>query len=258
MTRPVSRLRPIALLLAAALLLPTGWSAAARNAAVPIPPLVPTEHGDFDHYTFALAWQPGFCGTDGGCLPDQPHDTLIGLHGLWASLPRILADRGVTDPQWWDRGCDLLHASDAEPALPASLRRTLGQVMPQIKSDLLHHEYDKHVQCFGFDPPDFFRTALALRAAVLSSRFAREIERRAGAVVTHPEVLAAFAASFHNDAPRALQLQCGTDAAGRTVLTQLWITIRRERLSRFPEPVSLTQPPEIQDNCPARFLVPAW
>ncbi len=243
-------------LLLAALLLPAGWSAAARTA--PTPPLVPAEHGDFDHYTFALTWQPGFCGTDGGCLPDQPHGTLIGLHGLWASLPRVLADRGVTDPQWWDRGCDLLHHSDAEPVLPAALRRTLGQVMPQIKDDLLHHEYDKHVQCFGFDPPTFFRTALALRDAVLPSRFARALEQRAGTTIAHATVIASFDASFRTGAPRALQLQCATDAQGRTVLTQLWITIRRDALRHFPASASLTGPPEIQDNCPARFVVPAW
>ncbi len=247
-----------ALLLAATLLLPDLCVAASPDAPMPIPLLVPAEHGDFDQYALALTWQPGFCGTDGGCLPDQPHDTLIGLHGLWASLPRTLADWGVTDPQWWNQGCDLLHHSDAEPALPASLRRTLGQVMPQIKDDLLHHEYDKHVQCFGFDPPTFFRTALALRATVLPGRFARALERQAGTTVSHAAVLAAFAESFRTDAPRALQLQCATDAQGRTVLTQLWITIHRDALRRFPASVSLASPPENQDDCPMRFLVPAW
>jgi ribonuclease I len=124
------------------------------SAASPVPPLVPTRHGDFDHHPLALTRQPGFCGTNDGCLPDQPHDTLIGLHGLRASLPRTLTERGISDPQRWDRGCDLLHGSDVRLDLPLPLRHDPSERMPQIKDDLLHHEYDKHVQRFGLDTPD--------------------------------------------------------------------------------------------------------
>ncbi|WP_406849962.1 hypothetical protein [Chromobacterium phragmitis] len=66
--------------------------------------LTPARNGDFAHYTFALAWMPGFCQAGGeGCLPDQNQSELIGLHGLWASEPQSLADKGVAVSQWWGR-----------------------------------------------------------------------------------------------------------------------------------------------------------
>ena len=119
--------------------------------------LVPAVHGDFDHYTFALTWQPGICQTEEGCLPSQSHAPLIGLHGLWASLPSELASEGVVNQQWWSRGCDYYHHSSAAPPISPELTQKLEAVMPQFQHDLLVHEYDKHVQCFDFDPDDVLR-----------------------------------------------------------------------------------------------------
>lgn len=67
-------------------------------AAGAVPP-TPVRHGDFAHYTFAQTWQPGFCSSGGGSLRNQPNDVLIGLHGLWASRPRLLVDRSISAPQ---------------------------------------------------------------------------------------------------------------------------------------------------------------
>lgn len=113
--------------------------------------LTPAQHGDFAHYTFALTWQPGFCSTGAGCLSGQPHTALIGLHGLWASRPQALISRGISAPQWWSRGCDYFHHSDRAPRLSQAILEQLRAVMPHLKYSLLTHEYDKHVQCFGFD-----------------------------------------------------------------------------------------------------------
>ncbi|MHB8434084.1 MAG: ribonuclease T2 family protein [Candidatus Tyrphobacter sp.] len=220
--------------------------------------LVPARHGDFAHYTFALTWQPGICSTDGGCLRDQPRLPLIGLHGLWASRPRQLIRSGVTDPQWWSRGCDFYVHSTAAPRLDAYLHWALGNVMPHFAHGLLTHEYDKHVQCFGFDPAAFFSTELAMRHAVVEGGFGRFLVSQTGRTVTHAAVAYRFRLAFSTDETRSLQLQCGRNRAGQTVLTQFWITIRTSELAAFPRAVSLMNSPVNEDTCPATFRVPSW
>lgn len=220
--------------------------------------LKPALHGDFDHYTFALTWQPGICTTDGGCLPDQPRVPLIGLHGLWASRPHGLIEQGITDPQWWSKGCDYYVHSDASPPLGAALRRSLDGVMPHFEHSLLTHEYDKHVQCFGFDPTTFFSTELAMREALVESAFGKYLVARAGHVVTHEAVTAQFDSAFSTRASASLQLQCEQNDTGQVVLTQFWVTIRADAVAAFPRAGSLMDAPTNQDTCPASFLVPAW
>lgn len=240
------------ILFACGLLLAAGGAARAR-----VPDLQPAVHGDFDHYTLALTWQPGFC-AEGSCLAATAHASPIGLHGLWASLPTSLSDRGISNPQWWAKGCDYFQHSDAAPALPVAVRQALAVAMPQTEHDLLRHEYDKHVQCFGFNTVTFFQTELAMRDAVMETPFASMLIARTGQQVARTDLLDAFAKSFRTDHPRALQLQCHVDHDGTTVLSQLWITIRHDRVADFPAPVSLTDSPVPQDNCPERFTVPGW
>jgi ribonuclease I len=231
--------------------------AGARAAA-----LQPARHGDFAHYTFALTWQPGFCSTDGGCLPDQSHSVLIGLHGLWASRPQSLIQRGISAPQWWSRGCDYYRHSghsDSAPRLPPATLLRLSAVMPRLRDSLLTHEYDKHVQCFGFDPQTFFQTELQMRVDVIDSAFGRYLTDTAmGHGVRRTDVIQAFTRAFGTDQSAALQLRCGRDAQGRVVLTQLWITLHKDALTRFPRNGALMNAPIAQDNCPARFQVPGW
>jgi len=222
-------------------------------------PLTPAQHADFAHYTFALTWQPGFCSTAGGCLRDQPRDVLIGLHGLWASRPRSLIARGVSAPQWWRRGCDFYHHSDRAPPLAHAMRARLDRLMPHLKDSLLTHEYDKHVQCFGFDAQRFFATELQMRRQVVDSTFGRYLVVTArGHRVRHADVTAAFMRAFRTDQSSALQLRCEHDVARGAVLTQLWITLHADALPRFPRGGSLMNAPIAQDNCPARFQVPGW
>lgn len=222
-------------------------------------PLQPSRHGDFVHYTFALTWQPGFCSTDGGCLPDQPHGVLIGLHGLWASRPQALIRRGISAPQWWSHGCDYYHHSDSAPSLPPATLTRLNAVMPHLRDSLLTHEYDKHVQCFGFDPRNFFETELRMRGAVTGSAFGRYLTVTArGREVGHAAIIHAFARDFGTNQAAALQLRCERNQSGQAVLTQLWITLYRDALPRFPRDDSFMNAPIAQDNCPARFQVPDW
>ena len=250
------RLFPCAPALALALGLATAAGAA---AAAPAAPLIPPQHRDFGHYTFALTWQPGFCSTDGGCLRNQPRDVLIGLHGLWASRPRSLIERHISAPQWWRHGCDYYHHSDRGPRLPAAMLARLNQDMPHLRHPLLKHEYDKHVQCFGFDAATFFETELGMRRRVLDSAFGRYLTVTAqGHEVRHEDVIAAFMRAFGTRQSAALQLRCGRNRRGQVVLTQLWFTLHTDSTSRFPRDHSLMNAPIAQDNCPERFRVPRW
>jgi ribonuclease I len=242
--------------LAPSLALVLGLLTAPGARAVPLRAL---RHADFAHYTFALTWQPGFCSTDGGCLPDQPHDVLIGLHGLWASRPRSLIDRGISAPQWWRRGCDYYRHSDRAPRLSAATLQRLRRVMPHLRDSLLRHEYDKHVQCFGFDAQTFFETELRMRRQVLDSAFGRYLTLTVrDQTVRHKDLIDAFVRAFGTDQSAALQLRCGRDEQGQVVLTQLWITLHTEAVSRFPRDGALMNAPIAQDNCPRRFRVPGW
>jgi len=222
------------------------------------PSLAPAEHGTFDHYTFALTWQPGICGTEEGCLPDQPKTPLIGLHGLWASLPQDLHSQGVVDQQWWSKGCDLYQHSSAPPPLSPALDAQLEGVMPHFTHSLLTHEYVKHVQCFGFDATQFFETELAMRAAVESSAFGAYLQQQAGRDVEHSEVVDRFKTAFGTEHATALQLQCGKTVSGQVVLTQFWFQIPASDLGMFPQAASFMDTPSNEDTCPASFRIPAW
>ncbi|GBQ83281.1 ribonuclease I [Gluconacetobacter johannae DSM 13595] len=224
-----------------------------------LPALQPSAHGDFGHYTLALTWQPGFCASGPGCLADQPKAPLIGLHGLWASRPRKLIEQGVTPPQWWAAGCDIYPGQDrnAPIVLTDGTRRALGEAVAHLHDDLVTHEYRKHVQCFGMPAESFFRTALAMRATVADSPLAAYLGAHIGQDITHDALLDVFRRTFGTDVDRALQIHCETDH-GRTILTQLWFTIRTGAVASFPRPESFMRSPEPQDNCPARFTVPDW
>ena len=247
-----SRRRPAARVLAFV----AGLVAAAGGRAAP---LIPPRHDHFGHYTFALTWQPGFCSTESGCLGNQPHGVLIGLHGLWASRPQFLIDRRISAPRWWRHGCDYYHHSDRAPRLPPAMLARLHQVMPHLRVGLLRHEYDKHVQCFGFNAPVFFATELDMRHRVVDSAFGRYLVVIAqGHEVRRTDVVRAFMRAFGTHQAAALQLRCGRDGHGLLVLTQLWFTLHADATSRFPHDHALMNAPIAQDNCPARFHVPRW
>lgn len=222
-------------------------------------PLVPARHGSFRHYTFALTWQPGFCSVYSGCLADQPHTVLIGLHGLWAARPQSLIARHINAPQWWRHGCDYYHHSDRSPPLPPALLHQLHHVMPHLRHSLLVHEYDKHVQCFGFNPRTFFRTELRMRRGVIDSAFGRYLlDAALGHEVGRYRVIETFMRAFGTNQHAALQLRCARDHHGRVVLTQMWITLHTDAIGRFPHDDSLMNAPIAQHNCPRRFDVPNW
>ncbi|UTH75107.1 hypothetical protein [Chromobacterium sp. IIBBL 290-4] len=223
-------------------------------------PLKPAQHTDFPRYTYALTWQPGFCATGAGCLPEQSNEVLIGLHGLWASEPQSLIDQKVPVQQWWAKGCAFFPHIHAVPALPPQTQQELKQVMPQLQDDLQLHEYVKHAQCFGFPAAQFFETAMTMRQAVVDSKFGDYLLEQAGQTRTRKALEDAFSQSFGTDQRRSLQLQCGKDKQGRNVLTQFWFTLKADQLASFPAKESFVDTPdgEYEDSCAQPFILQAW
>ncbi|PRP71853.1 hypothetical protein BUE93_04215 [Chromobacterium amazonense] len=234
--------------------------ALAFAGAVHAADLQPAQHADFPRYTYALTWQPGFCATGNGCLPEQSHEVQIGLHGLWPSEPQSLIAQNVPVQQWWAKGCAFFPHVHAVPALPAETRDELKVVMPQLKDDLLLHEYVKHAQCFGYPAQQFFETALKMRQAVVDGGFGDYLLGQAGQTRTRQELQDAFAKAFGTDQRRSLQLQCGKDKQGRNVLTQFWFTLQADKLASFPAAESFVDTPdgEYEDSCAEPFVLPGW
>ncbi|AQS87236.1 ribonuclease I [Neoasaia chiangmaiensis NBRC 101099] len=223
------------------------------------PALHPTAHADFHHDTLALTWQPGFCAVGSGCLPDQPRIPLIGLHGLWASEPGTLEARNIPVQAWWRDGCSLLEQEqDVTPILDAPLQNQLATIVPHTTHPLVPHEFNKHARCFGYQPGPFFATAAALRLKFAQSAIGAWLSARAGTMVSHAAMLSFFDQATGNVTPRALQLQCSRDHQGHVVLTQMWFTLRPDRLDVFPKAAAYIASPEPQDNCPAQFLLRRW
>ena len=230
-------------------------AAGAAQAAASVP--VPRRYGDFAHYTFALDWLPGGCGDQ--CTRAQPHDVRLGIHGLWASRPQRLIREHVAPPRWWAEGCGLL-GGDAHAALPldAAQRQAIEAWMPHFTLSLLLHEYRKHVQCFGFDAARFFAFEAQLRQRVADGPLGHYLDAHAGQRVSHADLLAAFSSAYGVHVARALQLRCTRPADGQARLSQLWFTVRRQRVGDFPRAGAYMRAPQAQDDCPAHFVIPDW
>ncbi|GBQ16293.1 ribonuclease T2 family protein [Swaminathania salitolerans] len=223
---------------------------------------------DFSHETLALTWQPGFCTTGKGCMPDQPDTPLIGLHGLWASEPHSLEARGVPVEKWWQNGCALLGERETAPVLDSAMQATLSEIVPHIvpsraspsggASSLVDHEWGKHGACFGYRPGPFFAEAVSLRLRFARSPVGAYLRARQGTLIERDALLGFFRNATGVSHARALQLRCERDDRGRIALTQLWFTLKPDRLDTFPAGESYLEAPHEQGNCPAQFWLKRW
>ncbi|WP_106475658.1 ribonuclease T2 family protein [Phytohalomonas tamaricis] len=211
--------------------------------------LSPTRFDDFDHYTLALTWHPGFCATEGEARPecrDQHAYPSLVLHGLWPSLPATLAAQGMTQRQWWQEGCFHFTAPErsgfcaASPplSLDKQLTNELAHDMPGSTSCLERHEYAKHAVCFGVTANDYFATALALRDTLADSVFGDYLRIHTGAAIGRNELIDVFENVFGRGKGRALKLQCRRDGA-RSLLTEVQVGIKADALDTFPASASL-------------------
>lgn len=213
----------------------------------------------FDHYTFAVLWQPGVCATwdyaEAACTdksPDSQINRQWTMHGLWASIPTELSNKGMAPPTWWKYGCywynpdhELPKDSCANPAidLPTDLRTRLDANMPMTKICLERHEYYKHAVCYGHGKAEFFTGELDLLDRLNATPFTAWINAHRGQWVSNVDIHAAFAKSLGADNAKSLELRCESvgDAHEKhgDILTQAWITIAKDKLDQFPAANSL-------------------
>ncbi|MGX7345490.1 ribonuclease T2 family protein [Acetobacter pasteurianus] len=224
--------------------------------------LVAPQHGDFGHYTLALTWQPGFCtGPEGStCQANQPKIPLIGLHGLWASRPSDLIKTQVPVTTWWRKGCSLYEdeTTAPPPALSNSLSHRLSEIVAHTHSDLVAHEYTKHVHCFGMDGEQFFSIAAQLRDRFARLPAAQHLTTTSGTLIAKTDLTKQIEADTGPLPERGVQFQCNKTPQGHPVLAQIWFTLKPTSLSSFPKSDAFMSSPQLQDNCPAHFLVPQW
>lgn len=227
----------------------------------------------FEHYTFALIWQPGACLVHAKLAgPDCAQRTLVtvssrqwSLHGLWPSIPGELSRQGIAPPTWWHYGCYFFHLQHTIPAarscqnpaldLQPEVRTRLAQAMPAARSCLDRHEYYKHAACYGFKQNSFFRRALNLLRGVNANPFTEFMRGHRGRVVNRAALQQAFRKGFGLSSSKALELRCAArpGIAGKDVLVQAWITLRADRIEQFPAPRSFM--PGRRGNCAAQILI---
>ncbi len=217
----------------------------------------------FQHYTFAMLWQPGVCATwtetgpaCEGLTPQSKASQQWSLHGLWPSRPAQLIASGMEAKNWWQHGCFWFqnqsfppHDSCSLPPLELSpkVRQELSENMPMQKVCLDRHEYYKHEACFGEKPSPFFQTALELLGDVNASSFTAFVRDHRGQWVSRNALLKAYSDAFHLADASSLELRCEADQHSRqsrgnqegTILTEAWITIRSDRVHEFPRPSAM-------------------
>jgi len=211
----------------------------------------------FQHYTFAMLWQPGVCAAwtrvepaCAGLTPSSRASQQWSLHGLWASRPQKLIASGMEPKTWWEHGCFWFQNQSTAPhdscslpplELSPSVSEALSENMPMRKVCLDRHEYYKHEACFGEKADPFFQTALRLLGDVNASSFTAYVRDHRGQWVNRNDLIRAYTQAFHLPDGSSLELRCenGKDAAhGREgkILTEAWITVRANALQEFPRP----------------------
>lgn len=248
--------------------------AAALPAAQAQPLLAATQYGDFSTYTLALSWQNGFCQSmkeRGQRLPaecklssEASNAPLLTAHGLWPSLPKSVAARGVDNKRWMRFGC-ATRPSPGYPEvrerkcdLPATginptVQHQLSSVMPGAagRSCLERYEYAKHGMCLGFDPDSYFSTLARLTQQVNTSLPGQWLAQHAGQTVKRKEFNQVVARSWGDAGVNAIKLTCHGNPA---YLTEIQIILDARQINDPLSAQNLVSQPR-PGNCPARFLL---
>lgn len=224
----------------------TGASATANT-------LIPTQYGDFDSYVLALSWQSGFCQSmkeRGRRLPTEcrlqqegaDKTALLTIHGLWPSLPKSVAARGVDNRRWMRYGCatrpvpNMPEAQSSrkcslpQPGISASIVDKLNDAMPGAggNSCLERYEYAKHGACFGFDPDAWSATMIRLSQEVRNSELGRFLAENYGETVSRSDFNRALEKAWGRNSVKAVKLTCHGNPA---YLTEMQINIKAEQIN---------------------------
>lgn len=239
-------------------------------------PLVAQNYSDFDSYVLALSWQTGFCQSQhdrGSREPDecrlqkeptQKSDYLT-VHGLWPSLPKSIAARGVDNNRWMRYGC----ASRPVPNMPEAkasrkcaagetglsleMANKLNAVMPGAggTSCLERYEYAKHGVCFGFDPDAWFGVMVRMNQEVKQSPLGAFLADNYGKRVSRRDFDAAVAKSWGDNSIKSVKLSCSGNPA---YLTELQFRLDAAKINA-PLSTQSFRPQPHPGNCGDAFVI---
>lgn len=241
-------------------------------------PLVATRYADFDRYVLALSWQTGFCQSlhaEKRSEPDecrlqkeQPDKThFLTVHGLWPSLPKSVAARGVDERRWIRYGCASRPIPNApevrasrkcdaeETGLSLEMAAKLSDVMPGAggNSCLDRYEYARHGVCFGFDPDAWFGTMVRMDHEVKASPVGTFLAANYGKTVSRSEMTAAVEKAWGKNAAKSLALRCDGNPAW---LTEIQFTLKASTINA-PLSKSSFVPQPHPGNCGSTFTLDA-
>ncbi|MBB1200198.1 ribonuclease I [Enterobacteriaceae bacterium 89] len=239
-------------------------------------PLAATKYGDFDSYVLALSWQTGFCQSMQERNRNEPEEcrlqkeekdkeNYLTVHGLWPSLPKSIAARGVDDRRWMRYGCATRpepnmpevrasrKCSAAETGLSLEMANKLNNVMPGSggQSCLERYEYAKHGVCFGFDPDAYFGTMVRLNGEVKESSLGKFLADNYGKTVSRSAFDSAVAKSYGPESVKAFKLTCNGNPA---YLTEMQIAIKANAINAPLAAGSLLPQPH-PGNCGQQFII---
>ncbi|MEJ5072631.1 ribonuclease I [Enterobacter ludwigii] len=259
------------------------WKVLPILAAISLPalaadsmPLQPAKYPDFDSYVLALSWQTGFCQSMQDKNRNEPSEcrtqkevtdktNYLTVHGLWPSLPKSIAARGVDNRRWMRFGCATRpvpntpevrgnrKCSAAETGLSLEMANKLNNVMPGSGggSCLERYEYAKHGVCFGFDPDAYFGTMVRLNGEIKQSALGSFLAQNYGKTVSRNDFNAAVAKSYGKDGVKAFKLTCNGKPA---YLTEMQIAIKSSAINAPLAEGSLLPQPH-PGNCGSQFVI---
>ncbi len=240
--------------------------------------LVATQYGDFDSYVLALSWQSGFCQSmkeRGRKLPTEcrlqqastDKTQMLTLHGLWPSLPKSIAARGVDNKRWMRYGCatrpipNMPEAQSSrkctlpQPGISTGLAEKLNDVMPGAggNSCLERYEYAKHGACFGFDPDAWSSTMIRLNQEVRQSELGRFLAANYGQTVSRSDFNRALEKTWGRNSVKAVKLTCHGNPA---YLTEMQINLKAQQINAPLSAASFLAQPH-PGNCNKQFRLDA-
>lgn len=240
--------------------------------------LVAKQYGDFDSYVLALSWQSGFCQSmkeRGRKMPTEcrlqqasaDKSGMLTVHGLWPSLPKSVAARGVDNRRWMRYGCatrpipDMPEAQGSrkcslpQPGIRSDLADKLSDVMPGAgnNSCLERYEYAKHGVCFGFDPDAWSATLIRLNQEVRGSELGRFLADNYGETVSRSAFNRALEKAWGRNSVKAVKLTCHGNPA---YLTEIQINLKAEQINA-PLSADAFLPQPHPGNCNKNFRLDA-
>jgi len=239
-------------------------------------PLAPTQYADFDRYVLALSWQTGFCQSQHDRKRDEPDECrlqtdlpqksdFLTVHGLWPSLPKSIAARGVDDRRWMRFGCatrPIPNSPEARASRKCSAEQTglslegaakLNEVMPGAggNSCLERYEYAKHGVCFGFDPDAYFGAMVRMNGEIKQSALGAFLADNYGKTISREEFDRAFAKAYGAANVKAVKLTCNGNPA---YLTEMQIALDARAINAPLAATSFVPQPH-PGNCGKRFVL---